>query len=37
MCAPKINGVITGNSATFLILGGPESGKKHSLKGEERG
>lgn len=37
MCAPKVNGVITGNSATILLLGGPDSGKKYTLKGEERG
>ncbi|CAD8087152.1 unnamed protein product [Paramecium sonneborni] len=35
--ASKVNNLITGQSGSLLIVGGPESGKKYTIKGEERG
>ncbi|CAD8060921.1 unnamed protein product [Paramecium primaurelia] len=35
--ATKVNNLITGQSGLLLIVGGPKSGKKYTLKGEERG
>ncbi|CAD8052808.1 unnamed protein product [Paramecium sonneborni] len=35
--ASKVNGLISGNSGTLLVMGGPESGKKYTLKGEDKG
>ncbi|CAD8173323.1 unnamed protein product [Paramecium octaurelia] len=35
--ATKVNNLITGSSGSLILLGGPESGKKYTLKGEERG
>lgn len=29
--------MISGNSGTLLVMGGPESGKKYTLKGEDKG
>ncbi|CAD8081241.1 unnamed protein product [Paramecium sonneborni] len=37
MMATKVNNMITGQSGSLLIVGGPESGKKYTIKGEERG
>lgn len=34
--ATKVNNLITGSSGSLIILGGPESGKKYTIKGEER-
>ncbi|CAK75395.1 unnamed protein product (macronuclear) [Paramecium tetraurelia] len=35
--ASKVNGLVLGNSGTLLVAGGPESGKKYTLKGEDKG
>lgn len=35
--ASKVNGLVLGNSGTLLVVGGPESGKKYTLKGEDKG
>ncbi|CAD8139283.1 unnamed protein product [Paramecium pentaurelia] len=35
--ASKVNGLVLGNSSTLLVVGGPESGKKYTLKGEDKG
>lgn len=35
--ANKVNGLVLGNSGTLFVVGGPESGKKYTLKGEDKG
>lgn len=37
LCSSKVNDSINGTSSSFLIFGGTQSGKKHTLHGEDKG